>query len=40
VSFHAQLERGGELDHPADRCRWMTPPVRKWTSARGWEDVR
>jgi hypothetical protein len=39
---HEQYERAGRLDHPVARCPWYRrpPPVREWTAAEGWRDIR
>ena len=40
VAVHDLLQRQGELDHPFAACPWKTPPIRKWTAAKGWEEIR
>jgi hypothetical protein len=40
VEMHARLERSGKLSHPFASCPWRVPPVRIWTPAAGWRDVR
>jgi hypothetical protein len=39
-SLHAKLEREGALDHPAAACPWLVPPIKRWTPANGWREVK
>jgi hypothetical protein len=38
--WHARLEGTGVLKHAAAQCPWRIPPVRVWTPALGWRDVK
>lgn len=38
--LHRRLEHEGRLAHPLAACPWVTPPMRVWTPAEGWQDVK